>query len=241
MLEKLLLRFEDNYNFVFVFLSTFFLSLVIGFFTVFTFNHPYVLIGLSSLALSYPVVSHLLREEEEVSKVKGFRNSLIFLRKEVFLYLIIFFGLAAGFFVLFLTGLVRNVEVYSGFVGDLGGSFLASDLFFGIWTNNLLVGALTFTLSLLFFSGFLFVLAWNASILSYYFSVAIGDRFVTFIAIFPHLFFELSGFIFAGLAGNMLMYGVQYDKNKAKFVKLCLFFLVLAFLSISLGAFLEIL
>ncbi|MFT4282860.1 MAG: stage II sporulation protein M [Candidatus Woesearchaeota archaeon] len=239
MIEKLLVEYEDKYNFSFVFILTAMITFFIGVFTFFTFNHPYVLVGLLALALSYPTIRHLTKEEKDLDKLKTIFKSFDFFRKELMIYSSIFCGFSAGLFLLFVFKLVDDLSIFETIISSVTGQFILGENFVGILSNNLMVGVLTFTLSVIMFSGFLFVLSWNASILAYYLAYVANDKFYTLIAILPHLIFEIGGFILAGLAGNILMYGIEYKKNKLKFAKISLFVLFFAALFILIGAFLE--
>jgi uncharacterized membrane protein SpoIIM required for sporulation len=83
-------------------------------------------------------------------------------------------------------------------------------------------------------------LSWNASILAYYLAYVASDKVLVLVAILPHLVLEISGFILAGLAGNVLMYGLEYKKGKYLFFYYSFVLLLLAFLLVILGAFLEV-
>lgn len=240
MIEKLLLEFEDKYNFFIIFTLTSFISILVGVFTFYSFNHPYVLVGLLALALSYPAIYHLVNAEKNLEKLKSSFNFLNFFRKEIMVYSSIFFGFTFGLFILFILGFVSDTSVFESIVGKVTGNFVFENTFLSIAFNNLTVSLLTFTLSILMFSGFLFVLSWNASILAYYLAYVASDKVLVLVAILPHLVLEISGFILAGLAGNVLMYGLEYKKGKYLFFYYSFVLLLLAFLLVILGAFLEV-
>ena len=241
MIEKLLIEFEDKYNFLVVFVLTFFSTLLIGLFTYYSFNHAYVLIGLIALGLSYPVIRHLTRIEKNLNKIKTIHQTYQLFGKELLIYSSVFLGFTIGLLVLFLTDMINEVSVFENVVSAITGNFVLPSDFLSILLNNLMVGVLTFTLSVIMFSGFLFVLAWNASILAYYFAYVATDKIYVLIAILPHLIFEIGGFILAGLAGNVLMYGIEYEKHKFKFLKISIILIITAAIFILIGAFLEVL
>jgi len=239
MLEKIFIKYEDNYNFFVVLLLTFFITILLGIFCYYTFNHPYVFIGLISLALCYPVMKHLLSKEKDVDKLKGLKSFITLYRNELFIYLSIFLGTSLAILLMFFLNIIKNISIYENIVKLSTGNFFLNSNFYNILINNIGVTLLTFTLSMLMFGGFLFILVWNGSILAYYLNYVVTDKILTFLAILPHLFFEIGGFILAGLAGTILMYGLEYKQEKMRFIKIGLIILSISLLFIIIGAFLE--
>ena len=115
-----------------------------------------------------------------------------------------------------------------------------------ILTNNLQVTAFAFLFSLFFGAGAVFIITWNASILGFYISQL--SRHVLEIpwwSIFflPHGIPEISGYIFAGLAGGIIS-AAFLRKNSSKILKLIILdstkLLLVAVAMIFLGAAIEV-
>ncbi len=240
MFEKLLVDLEDSYLYPKIFFITLLLVIGVGLFTKYVFNHPYILFSLTALGLSYPVISHLIKKEKQLLATRDTHSMALLLTKEAAVYLTIFFSLTAGFFLFFRTGFIQHTEVYDSLVPQITGNFLAPDLFIQILLNNIGVALLAFGLSVLLFSGFIFVLSWNASILAFYLSKLLTQEFFILLFILPHLLFEITGFILAGLAGNLFMYGFQYEKKNNRYIQTSIYILVLALVFVFIGAVLEV-
>jgi len=115
--------------------------------------------------------------------------------------------------------------------------------------NNLKVMFFSFLLSFLIGTGALFILAWNASILSLYFANFIRhglyNEFIYRIAgIAPHAPIEIAAYFLAGIAGGILSVGIIREKFGSKEFMLVfkdsLIMLIFAFFAILFGGLLEV-
>jgi uncharacterized membrane protein SpoIIM required for sporulation len=249
MLDNFIFKSEKNYSFFRVFLGCFILTLIISFFNYFIGGDFLFLVALVSMALVYPVINFILSfNKEELEKQMSCR--VLFLRheREMLVFLSLFFAVTLGFFISSFY-FISDFTYQKSFINLISGNFLDfSNSFFLILINNLLVGFFTFLISMLIFSGFVFVLVWNASILAYfmYSLKSSSSIFISFISILPHLLFEIGGFILAGFAGTVVAYkfyrrdkfGHNFDKE---FFKDLLILILMSFIFIFLGAVIEIL
>ena len=120
-----------------------------------------------------------------------------------------------GLFALFFLPLEQDYSYQESFVLDVSGYITQGHLSFSeILVNNLTVAFFTFILSFLVFSAMVFVLVWNASIVSYYlFSLgSIKQSFLVGALLLSHGLLEIGGFMLAGIAGSLLAY--RFDKRK---------------------------
>lgn len=237
MLDSLLLKSEEKASFFDVFLITFVITVVLSFLLSLINAGSIILISLIALALTYPTVNYMISlDKEELSK--KVKRSFLFQRhsEELVVFWGIFFGTALGFIINFYIPLVDDFSMQKSFVSGLKGMFSESDaMFLQILFNNLNVVLLTFILSLLIFSGLIFILVWNSSILAYYiFSLGTHEGIKTLFLILPHTLLEIGGYIFAGIAGSLLAYRIEKKRKLNKNIEeqFMLDFVYLLFISI---------
>lgn len=118
-----------------------------------------------------------------------------------------------------------------------------------IITNNLKVMFFSFLLSFLIGTGALFILAWNASILSLYFANFIrqglyNDFLYKMAGIAPHAPVEIAAYFLAGIAGGILSVGVIRERLGSKefmiVFKDSLLMMIFAVLAVLFGGLLEV-
>jgi uncharacterized membrane protein SpoIIM required for sporulation len=91
-----------------------------------------------------------------------------------------------------------------------------------ILANNIRLFALTFFLSFFITAGVIFILVWNASVLGVFLvkiSQTIWDLPLLTMVYLPHGFFEIAGYVLAGLAGGLLSHHFEhfvFEKNIGK-------------------------
>ncbi len=249
MFETFIFNSEKNYSFFRVFLGCFFLTLIISILNSFLGGDFLFLVALVSLGLSYPVINFIL-DFSKVELETQMRAKILFLRheREMIVFLSLFLGVSLGFF-LSSFYFISDFSYQEKFVDLISGSFLnLESSFFTILLNNLIVGCFTFLISMFIFSGFIFILVWNASILSYfiYSLKSTSSMFISFVSILPHLLFEIGGFILAGFAGSVLAYKF-YRKEKYghnfnnEFFKDLIILIFMSFVFILIGALIEVL
>lgn len=192
----------------------------------------------ASIPLVYPLTRYFLEDEKNGSPHIP----------EIQVYGSIFIGEVIGFLVLGMFfpesfSLQSSIVGASGFA-IFGGSFL------GILFNNLTVFGAILGLAAVIGSAGAFILTWNASVLGVFFAkllnaVELGTGYFTCSATpsplcyAPHTFFEMTGFIIAGVAGSLIsaaLYREHFDREIWKdYSKL----VALGVLMILFGAFLE--
>jgi uncharacterized membrane protein SpoIIM required for sporulation len=178
---------------------------------------------------------------------------------EIIIFWGLFIGVVLGMYVCNFFGLTTDFQYEKAFVESVSGNIINFDsgLFEGILVNNLFVAFNTFLISLFFFSGLIFVVIWNASILAYYLynlnshSVAL----VTGLNLLVHALLEIGGYVWAGILGAVLSYRLsiyflgygnldKYSKKKVldkSFALDCLVMFLLCVGFIFLGAVVEVL
>lgn len=151
---------------------------------------------------------------------------------------------------------ISEVKRLSGL--EITGSFISLSDSQKIFTNNMFVLLLSFIASLLFGTGALFILSWNASVIGVYVGTYV-NYFISngmapaiayaygmpqaILAITLHGIPEVFGYFFAGLAGGILSVGVIKEKMWSKEMEIIvidsLIILSIGIFSIFVGAFIE--
>lgn len=211
----------------------------------------------STLALSYSLIRYARfeehKEEREITKGK-FRIFGIFRFKvhEILTYLSFFLGIALSYLVtnFFIPQDFFDVQKISicsiaGVCPNISTGFSASN-FSQIFWNNTGVFILTFILSFFFTGAFLFILAWNASIFGIFLSMKYGALSVYYgLFYLPHGILEIASYIVAGLSGNFFSHELERFFAKGVISKKILYdialFLVMGYMLVILGAFIEVL
>jgi hypothetical protein len=192
----------------------------------------------ASVPLVYPLTKFFLEDEKN-------RAPHI---PEIQVYGSIFVGEVIGFIVLG-TIFPESFSIQSSIVGASGFAIFGGS-FIGILLNNLTVFGAILGLAAIIGSAGAFVLTWNASVLGVFFakllgSIESGAGYFTCkptpspLCYAPHTFFEMTGFIIAGVSGSLIsaaVYREHFDKETWKdYSKL----VALGLSMILLGAFLE--
>jgi uncharacterized membrane protein SpoIIM required for sporulation len=259
MLEVVLSNAERNHNFLKIFFVGFVLSFFVGFMNSFLGSISIFLVAFISLALSYPLTKYL-REIEKINPDKILDKS--FFKRyeaEIGVFWALFVGIVLGMYMLNLFGLTADFSYEENFVNSLKGEITGFEngLFFQIFFNNLFVAFNTFLISTLFFSGLIFVIVWNASILAYYlYSLnSHSSALIAGLNVFVHALLEIGGYVWAGLLGAILSYRLSIyflgyggfsNTNRKKvlnksFAFDCFILLCLSVGFIFLGALIEVL
>lgn len=246
MLESFLFNAEQKGSFFKVLFASFIITVVLGFLNQFIGSNSLFLVALVSLALSYPVVNYI-RSMNKDEIEHQLNCTLLFMRheKEMKVFWALFLGVVIGFYLVSHFGFTTDFSYQQKFVEGVSGKFLdGSNSFKVIFINNLIVVFFTFIISAFVFSGLIFILVWNASIISYYFYSLSGEVFLRVVAILPHGLLEVGGYVFAGIAGSILAY--KFDRGNrfeheldSEFAKDLAVLLFGAFFLILLGAMVE--
>lgn len=249
MLERWLFVSEKKHHFLKVFFIAFFVCLVLGVVNFFIGGNSLFLVALVSLGLSYPTINYM-RSEETVDFVRRRGKVSLFLRagREMEMFWALFLGSALGIFFLLLFGFGGDFSFQEKFVTGVSGFAVAQEAsFFDIFLNNLGVAFFTFVISFLVFSGLVFVLVWNSSVLGFYlYSLGLdGSTVLRFFLMLPHVLFEIGGYVMAGIAGGIVAYAFdRSDKGvvfgSRKFLRDVGFLLFFGFFLVFLGAVVEV-
>ncbi|MFW5705338.1 MAG: stage II sporulation protein M [Nanoarchaeota archaeon] len=211
MLETFLLDAEKQNKFLKISITTIFITFILGIVNHYFLNGiSFFLITLVSLSLSYPVVRYILDiDRGEIDKLKNHKFTFQRYERELVVLWSIFCGAVVGFYLLNFFGFTIDFRYEESFISAIKGNFLENQLsFFQILSNNLLVALVTFLISTMVFSGLIFILLWNASILAFYLSSLGSHRNAVIggVNILSYGLIEVGGFILAGMAGGILAY-----------------------------------
>ncbi|MCA9496009.1 MAG: stage II sporulation protein M [Nanoarchaeota archaeon] len=216
MFEKILLDAEKKDYLFRILFVTLAITVILAFFNSFIGANSLFLVALISLALAYPVITYI-REMDIEELEKSMETKLLILRheKEMAVFWAIFVGLVIGFYIA--TPLISDFTYQEAFKNKISGNLTQTNLFFTqILLNNLEVNLMTFIISFLAFSGLIFVLVWNASIVSYHLYSLSSHKLALLqgIIFLSHGLIEIGGYILAGIAGSIL--ALKIDR-KTKF------------------------
>ena len=221
MFENYFYKSIENHNYLNVFFLSLITTLLLAVLNYYIAGNAMFLVAFITLALSYPIIRYFKKlNNEEIKRIypanKLFYNHI----EEIITSWAVFLGVSIGFYIALISGLVTQLTYHQAFIGVLQGMLTAVDeLFLTILINNLVVGIFTFILSFLFFSGFIFVLVWNASLVAYYIYYTFDYSTAALITIFlilPHGLLEIAGYVLAGIGGGILAYRLELYKNITK-------------------------
>lgn len=206
-----------------------------------------ILIVTFCVMFSIPFVHYSLRKEEEKDiKIKGFKNLMKEHSKAIIYYIFLFIGftIAFSFWYVTISGGNQNfraqIETYciinkpsnyqecvNQFMGKelnkVTGFLSSADRIVNIFANNVYVLIFTIIFSLLFGAGAIFILSWNASVIS----SAIGIFSRSDLANLPigvvrymiHGIPEIGAYFIGALAGGMIsMAVIKKDFKSNKFL-----------------------
>lgn len=224
MLERLVLQLSDAENYLDMFI-------VSGLFTLLSImlvHHvvPFKVSGtnfagllavlITSLAMAYPFVSHLLRREKQEAENQYSEKTLIARHgQDLVLYLMFFLGATVAFALSTFFVPESFYAIQDGVLQSINGptgNMIATGFMMEIIQNNLWVFAVTFVLTFFVSSGVIFVLIWNASVLGIHignFSESLFHVPLWTLPYLPHGLLEVGGYVLAGIAGALLSYEVE--------------------------------
>lgn len=275
MLESMLNPKVARNNLLEVFVVTIIFSLIAVFFSYYLFpEYASVLASAEITILFSPFFQRLFASEEAVEEfaIKHHlkKNQNLFQRHAPVLkiYSVFFLGLILTMSVLFFflpNGIrdtlfekqISEVERLSGI--SISGNLVVSGSQEKIFFNNLFVLFLAFVTSLIYGTGAVFILSWNASVIGVYAGsfakyLMVGGMAPIFafaygvpnalLAITMHGIPEVFGYFFAGMAGGILSAGLIKEKLHSPEMNILLFdsfiFLGVGVFSIFIGAFIEV-
>lgn len=207
-----------------------------------------IIITLASL----PLMNRVLRyEEDEDERIMETHTFFQRYGDIIFTYVAFFSGMilmmSIGFVILPETFVERVFSEQIAQVNLIRGKFVFESKFLEIFLNNTSVLMLSFLFSFLFGSGAIFILAWNASVLSSAIGLisksagglkALPSSVLMFV---PHGSFEIGAYFIGAIAGGLISAAVSRRKS-VKFwfvVKDCLKLLLLSFAFLVIGGLIE--
>jgi uncharacterized membrane protein SpoIIM required for sporulation len=134
-------------------------------------------------------------------------------------------------------------------IQSITGALTQNEVFQIILINNVKVMVTSFILSLVFGSGAVFILSWNASILAGYLGIylrtgALNEFLAKSMGIAPHAPFEIGAYFIAGIAGGMLSAGFVKENWKSREFRIILkdsiIMMLMAIAVLVIGALLEV-
>jgi|GEM_PF-504499 len=196
----------------------------------------------ASIPLVYPLTQFFLEDE--------MRNRSHI--DEMKVYLSLFIGQASAFMILgtlFPESFDIQISQIETTLYEIGitGYFFNDTVFSTILLNNLIVFTSILLISVLIASSGSFILTWNASVMGVFFALlvkemprtldaalacteeeiqAVGANAPSVLCYLPHAFFEITGFIIAGIAGSLISASI-YRKHFDREVWIDYFYLVL--------------
>lgn len=248
MFETYLLDQERKHHVVKLAILSFLITIILGYVNSFLGGNALFLVALVALALAYPLVSYILSmDDEELRKNMSSKNLLRRHSVELSIFWTVFIGIVVGMYVVFQFGWIADYTYHELFVENVSGMATNMDApMVTILLNNLGVVFFTFILSIISFSGLIFVLSWNASLLAYYlYSIANPSKaLLVGLSILPHGLLEMGGYILVGIAGSLVAYKLErrkkfgHDLNKEFFKDFALL-LGIGILLVVVGAIIE--
>lgn len=248
MLDSVLVKAEENVSCWKIIFISFFFTIVLGFINSLIGNNSLFLIAFVSLALAVPIERYVksMNQEELVKRMNS--STLIYRHeKELLVFWSIFIGSVIGFYSLFLFGINLDFSYQQTTLNQITGNIINTDyLFAEIFLNNFTVAMLTFLISIIVFSGLIFVLILNASMLTYYLYSFGSHKTALFMGflLFAHGLLEIGGYIFAGIAGALISYKIskkthsKYELNEY-FTKDFVILILLSIVFLCTGALIE--
>jgi uncharacterized membrane protein SpoIIM required for sporulation len=198
-----------------LFISFFIFQESVGLFTTF----------LITFAIT-PFMLNLVRREEDIEEsVKDIQKLNIFERHKDILkvYTAFFTGMILSMSIIYLmlpeTIVEKLFDTQINEINLIRGNFLFVDNFQKIFLNNIGVLFLSFLFSFIFGAGAIFILAWNASILSAAIGMAaksfggIGGLPLAVAMFFPHGSLEILAYFIGGIAGGLISAAITRRKS----------------------------
>lgn len=211
--------------------------------------------------ISAPFMLRLLkygedREEKEVDKL-GILDRInpftaFFRQSEIFsVYTAFFAGVVIALSVAYIFLPEQFVEkAFSDQVSQIGrinallGNFIVDEKIFNqILSNNLIVMSVSFVFALLFGVGAVFILAWNASVLSAAIGIVAKSSGIpsALLAFLPHGVFEIAAYFVAAIAGGIISVLVS-ERNcpdRGRILGDMVVLMVFAVILVAIGAYIE--
>ena len=137
----------------------------------------------------------------------------LFLRhnKILFVSFSVFIATTFAFFFGLKLGWISQFHHQETFVNLLHRKIVDENLFTQIFLNNLKVLFFTILISIISLAGFLFMIIWNSSIVSYFIflkTTTNTSALVLFLNLLPHGLLEIGGYVLGGLCGILISFSI---------------------------------
>jgi len=172
-----------------------------------------------------------LETEEEIMREETRHKESSFLTRHadvLKVYIAFFVGMVVALSLAFILLPEANVQkLFQDQINEMNiirGGFLSMDIFQRILLNNISVLLIAFLFSFLFGSGAIFILAWNASVLSTAIGLAaksiggIGAYPLAVMMFFPHGSLEILAYFVGAIAGGLVSAAVTRKHSKCFWV-----------------------
>ncbi|MFQ5474533.1 MAG: stage II sporulation protein M [Candidatus Nanoarchaeia archaeon] len=205
-----------------------------------------IAVGITTLLL-LPEFAKLSVIEEKIELMeKHFGHFLWSQRNFYKIYLYMFAGVFITFVVLslFLPSLAANYMFKTQINVISGHATFTLPLFKSLITNNLYVLGLCFIIALIMGAGAVFLVVWNASVWGTIFGTLAKSAALTtgknqiiifiliLLSVLPHMFLEISSYIWAAISGNLLSEGIVNGQARHHIKKIIWYNLVLLIIAI---------
>ena len=234
VLESIKLEWMERRPFIVFFFG--FIYSILGYLIATIFFGSEVSIAMLFLATLFAVPSliRILDVEERIESLEGLRHFLRNHREIIEVYLFLFLGIFLGYVVLGIASTdftsifgfqIKFLEHQEGLSSQLIERFLTKPLepspvhVFSILSNNLLVSAVCFMLSVFYGAGAIFLIVLNASIFSsfvVYVARHLAKAPIDGLAVLGffciHLIPEILGFLIAAIAGGVVSKAILTEK-----------------------------
>jgi len=165
---------------------------------------------------------------QEGARTGGILRAIYSHKQFIKVYFYAFFGMfiVFAFFATIMPALASNIlfREQLAVIGITGGAAFSKGLFMGIFSNNIKVLFLCFSISLVLGNGAIFLIAWNASVWGTIFGMvaklgatAVGKDpliylLLILITVLPHVILEIGSYIFATISGTELSEGFLKER-----------------------------
>jgi hypothetical protein len=214
MFERYLLDAEQKAKFFRIFIIVLAITIVIGAFNYFIGGNSLFYVALLALALAYPVIHYVRSMPKLESELQHGANALLKRHeRELVVFWSIFLAAVVGMYLM--LPWTKDFTFQEAFVSSVSGNITNTAApFMQILLNNLQVLGFTFVIGFIAFSGLIFILLWNASIVVYVLSeLSKSTAALHGILYMSHGLLEIGGYILIGMVGSILAYRVDRRKN----------------------------
>lgn len=246
MFERYLLDAEEKAQFFRIFIIVLAITIVVGIFNHFIGGNSLFYVALLGLAIAYPVIEYIRSMPKLEAELQHGASALVQRHeRELVVFWSIFLAALVGMYIMlpWTSDFTFQEAFYSSFSGNVTN---ISAPFTTILLNNLQVLGFTFVIGFIAFSGLIFVLLWNASIVVYVLSeLPASTAAFHGLLYMSHGLLEIGGYVLIAMVGSILAYRIDRRKNfnheiDMVFIKDISLLALCAVLLIVIGAVIEV-